>query len=83
MKKTGICPKCKSSEIYFDSREATTLDPRGSIFIARRSFGGHFSAQVETYVCINCGYFEEYITEQSLKDSKMIEKIKTKWKKLS
>jgi hypothetical protein len=37
---------------------------------------------VDTYICITCGYFEEYIMEKNLQDKKIIQKIKDNWKKV-
>ena len=30
----------------------------------------------DIYICVSCGYFEEYVAEKDLKDEKKIEKIK-------
>lgn len=81
MKKTGICPKCGSKEVYFDIKALKSIDPRSGVFIANRKFGGQFTARVEIYACIDCGYFEEYLSEEDLKDDKIKEKIKAKWNK--
>lgn len=82
MKTTGICPKCKSKEVYFSVKDLTQLDPRSGVFVANRRFGGSFTARTEIYVCMDCGYFEEYFRDEDLKDEKIREKIKKKWKKV-
>jgi predicted nucleic-acid-binding Zn-ribbon protein len=70
MKRTATCPKCQSTKIgrfdhVADESDATTEPGR------RRSLwwqleGGFWSktehrAEVEAYVCTECGYFEEYV----------------------
>ena len=64
MKNSGNCPKCKSnniSEIKSDSLGA------------RISTGALSIASVSYYVCCQCGYVEEWITEK-----KDLEKISDK-----
>ena len=64
MKNSGICPKCKSdciSEIESDSLGARIKT--GAFSIAGSSY----------FVCCNCGYTEEWIT-----DKKDLEKLATK-----
>ena len=64
MKNSEICPKCKSnniSEIKSDSLGA------------RISTGALSIANVSYYICCQCGYVEEWIT-----DKKDLEKISDK-----
>jgi len=82
MKNTGICPKCSSKEVYFDLRTLNAIDTRGKLLIARKKFAGQEYARLAVYVCINCGYFEEYLREEDLKDTKIREQIQNKWKKV-
>ena len=37
---------------------------------------------LDTYICTNCFHFEEYVPEKEKIDTKMIEKIKSDWKKV-
>ena len=37
---------------------------------------------VETYVCLDCGFFEEYVMQKELRNAEKIEKIKSTWKKV-
>jgi len=50
--KNGTCPKCNSTNVYFKPYELTDLKLH--------------SKKVESvdYVCIDCGYFETYITDK-------------------
>lgn len=82
MKKIGICPKCGSEEVYFDTRNFDN-DGRASIFIAPRKVVGSYGVRVEIYACLDCGYFEEYFREDDLQNLKVKEKIKAKWQKVS
>lgn len=73
--KSGICPKCSSSNIYADG------DPkRGDrCTIPISSWKKLF---LDTYVCLDCGFVEEYVCKEDLKNSKKIEKLKEEWNKV-
>jgi predicted nucleic-acid-binding Zn-ribbon protein len=70
MKTSGKCSKCGSSrvgrlEYVADETDATT-EPGKKRSLWWQSEGGFFSskvhrADVEAYVCTECGYFEEYV----------------------
>ena len=74
--KSGTCPKCGANEIY------TThgLEKRGERMTLPVSSWKIFF--LDTYICINCGHFEEYINDDDLKDTKMIETIKKELRKV-
>jgi len=64
MKNNGICPKCKSNNI----------SEIGSDILGTRIKTGALSfASASYYVCCQCGYIEEWIT-----DKKDLEKISAK-----
>ena len=50
--KSGKCPKCDSSNVYFKpyALDKVTLDGRSVEYVG--------------YVCTDCGYFETYITSK-------------------
>ena len=50
--KSGNCPKCNSTNVYFKeyALDNVTLDGR--------------SVPYADYVCTDCGYFETYITDK-------------------
>lgn len=37
---------------------------------------------LDTYICTNCFHFEEYVSEKEKLDAKIVEKIKSDWKKV-
>ena len=75
MKTSGKCPKCNSNEIYCDA-ELPKRGDRASIAISSWS-----KLFIDVYVCISCGYVEEYVENNDLNDSKKMEKLKSNWGK--
>ncbi|WP_338768620.1 hypothetical protein WAF17_08180 [Bernardetia sp. ABR2-2B] len=74
MKKTGICPKCNSTEVYY---ERTTRSERNLIYIS--TFG---QIRFDLYACIECGYIEEYIADEYLENRGKMDTISLNWKKV-
>ena len=74
MKSSGICPKCESKEIYSDEFQAKRGDR------ARLGISSWTQLSVSTYICADCGYIEEYVNHQDLKDSKKMDKLRSEWK---
>ena len=74
--KSGKCPKCASTEVYTDN-EATKRGERMIIPVTswRRIF-------LDSYICVSCGYIEEWIPEKELKDEKLISKVRENWVKV-
>ena len=73
--KTGKCPVCSSTEVY-DNRDKSVSNHRKFILVsAIKSF------TVDAYVCLNCGYFKEFISDENIKDEKLKKKVKEKWNK--
>ena len=75
MKNSNKCPKCNSTEIYTDEGLIKRGDRCTIPVTGWRSF------YISVYVCLNCGFTEEYMANSELNDKKMIEKVKEKWKK--
>jgi len=75
--KSGTCPKCGANEVY-----TTSGGPkRGErVSLAVTSFGFYL---LDTYLCMNCGHIEEYISDEDLKDDKMTQKVKENLKKVN
>lgn len=73
MKTSKICPKCHSEDIYTDAT-LTKRGDRASIPVSSLS-----SLSIDVYVCLNCGYFEEYVSQEDLKSLKKMDKLKSKW----
>ena len=76
MRKAGICPKCNSSEVYNNSKE-TPRGERNSIPLS-----SWVSLMVHVYVCLECGYIEEYMNPNDLLNEKKTEKIRSTWRKV-
>ncbi|RPI16033.1 MAG: hypothetical protein EHM58_12795 [Ignavibacteriae bacterium] len=74
MKTTGKCPKCGSTEIYTNEK----LSKRGERSIL--AVTSWVQVYVLNYVCLSCGYFEEYIEKLNEKE---LEKFKTEWNKIN
>ena len=55
--KNGICPKCKSIEIYTNKTKMTKSE-RNYIRTGLVAF-----VKCVSYICSSCGYIEEYIKE--------------------
>jgi len=71
MKKTCICPKCESTRV---GRLETVRDGRDHGFHNPRSLAQEKEGKgwlkskavrglVEAYICTECGYFEEYVSD--------------------
>ena len=74
--KSGKCPQCGSAEVYTNKE----LPKRGErMQLVASSMKWYF---LDTYVCINCFHFEEYVPESEKADKKIVEKIKDTWKKV-
>ncbi|HRE40875.1 MAG TPA: hypothetical protein PLG90_06045 [Ignavibacteria bacterium] len=71
--KKGSCPTCKSNNIYSNKNNATRGE-RSTIAISSFKW-----FRLDTYVCLNCGYFAEFIKEEDLNNSKTTDKIKQEW----
>lgn len=74
--RSGKCPKCSSNEVYTDNK-ATKRGER--MIIPVSSWTRIF---LDSYICISCGYVEEWIPESRLKDENLISKIKDNWEKV-
>lgn len=73
MKKTGICPKCNSTEVYYEMLKRSQRNP---IFIS--TFG---IVRFDLYACVDCGYIEEYIADEFARDKDKMDIIRSKWNK--
>jgi len=77
MKEHKYCPKCQGTEIYTDAG-LTKRGDRCSLPVS--SWTKLF---VDTYLCANCGYIEEYVTSGELRDEKALSKLRENWKRHS
>jgi len=66
--KSGTCPKCGSNEIYTDKGK----NARG---VRTRNLISNLLFRIDTFMCLKCGHFEEFVNESELTDEKMIKGI--------
>jgi hypothetical protein len=55
--KSGQCPKCGAAAVYF-LPAGSPVNPINALRISRMAY-----APVDTYVCVSCGYSEQYVVE--------------------
>ena len=78
--KKGTCVKCGGNEVYSNEN----LPSRGDRSNVPGHDGRNSSALwINTFVCIECGYFEEYLRDDVLADEKRINRVKLNWKKVA
>jgi hypothetical protein len=72
--KRGQCPKCNSANVFKKKNGIDWGD--GSMNI----YPGNMSSQsdCDSYVCTDCGYFENYITDKG-----MLQQIQGNWTKVT
>jgi predicted RNA-binding Zn-ribbon protein involved in translation (DUF1610 family) len=74
--KTGVCPVCDSQNVYTDKE----VSKRGErMIVPVTSFRQIYS---DCYICINCGFIQEFVREKDLKDEKLISKLKEIWNRV-
>lgn len=60
--KNGQCPKCASHEVFSNTnRKFPALN---TMTIGSGNFGNRY-AYLDTYVCVGCGYVENYVAKQA------------------
>ena len=69
--KTGVCPKCSSTEVFSGAGIALKKGPFGSNAIPIRLTS---IAALDNYVCTSCGYVESYIGDRG-----KLTEISQKW----
>lgn len=74
MKENKCCPKCQGKEIYTDAGL-----PKGGdrCFLPVSNWSKIF---IDTYICANCGYIEEYAKPSDLNNEKVLRKLRENWK---
>jgi predicted nucleic-acid-binding Zn-ribbon protein len=78
--KDGKCPKCSSNNIYVNRRgiDWGSKSQWVEIWFGTPDSRINSWADFDSYVCIDCGYFENYIL-----DREALGEIQAKWKKAS
>jgi predicted nucleic-acid-binding Zn-ribbon protein len=59
--KNGQCPKCGSHEVFSNTNRR--FPALNTITIGSGNFGNRY-AYLDTYVCVCCGYVENYVAKQ-------------------
>ncbi len=60
----GICPKCNANAVYAtNTRDGDFMLPTSSL-LGMATVAGIVSS--ERYVCVNCGYFERYVSDREV-----------------
>ena len=67
MKKTGKCPKCGSSDVLRVEGKAGAYGSGNNIMTGMTIFS---AVLVHRYVCGNCGYSEEWIDKEDIRQLK-------------
>ena len=75
--KSGACPRCGGKEVYSDKDKETRHNERAYMMASPMT-----GFTIDTYMCLACGYFEEYFKDKDVKSEKTISKIKEKWTKV-
>ena len=76
----GICPKCNSNEIVTSvdtagvGFESTLKVLLGKLIISTRKWA--------SYLCMNCGYFENFLLDREKLDAIRADPGKMGWKKV-
>jgi C4-type Zn-finger protein len=77
--KSGRCPKCNSDEVYTSKDRRNNDSPRSYLIPSPFSL----KVLLDTYVCIKCGFVEDYLSEKNNNNPKLIQKLKNKWRKVN
>ena len=70
MKTSNKCPKCDGSEIY-TNKDLMKQGERSAMHI-----GGMRRFLIESYICSSCGYLEEHVRVDDLKNQRKMAKLK-------
>ncbi len=79
--RNGECPKCGSHEIYTNTEDGEGF---GGDESATLNCGLDSTEKWQTFLCTNCGYYENYLTDKILIADIVAKRKKMKsWKKVS
>lgn len=60
--KNGRCPKCGSTNVYIQTN-GIMWENQAGVYVKGMGLIAK-PHPVDTYVCVDCGYFEHYLTER-------------------
>jgi hypothetical protein len=74
--KNGKCPKCNSTSVFMNRSGIEWADEGGWVSIWMGSPIDRLGKQsaYDSYICSNCGYFENYILNKDI-----LHEVETKW----
>ena len=72
--KNGTCPKCNSSNVFKKIKGVLV----GNGVITVNSGFSIMGSEFESYLCVDCGYFENYIMDKA-----KLQEVQQKWAKVT
>ena len=77
--KNGRCPRCDSTNVFMNRSGVEWADESGwiTIWMGNPDSKSGKQSHNDSYICIDCGYFENYILERDI-----LHEVQTKWKKV-
>ena len=75
--KNGQCPKCKSSNV-FKSKDGFSMGGHSVTLAIFSGSLGSMPASCDSYVCTECGYFENYIISKD-----RLQEVQKNWTKVT
>jgi transposase-like protein len=78
--KNGKCPKCNSSNVFKNNKGIDWGSGWGwlEIWIGNSKERSNLQSDCDSYICTDCGYFENYIIEKDI-----LQEVRTKWMKVA
>jgi hypothetical protein len=80
--KNGQCPKCNSREIYA-SADGGGIGDGFSLLVLTEEESMKPTRQWQTYLCATCGYYENYVLDETSIGRIVENPQKAGWKKIA
>jgi hypothetical protein len=80
--KNGQCPKCDSREIYA-SADGGGIGDGFNLLVLTQEESMTSTRQWQTFLCVSCGYYENYLLDEDKIARIIDDPQKAGWKKLS
>ncbi|MBM4241194.1 MAG: hypothetical protein FJ150_05985 [Euryarchaeota archaeon] len=74
--KDGKCPKCGSENVYTHDTGISYDEDEIYIYLDGTI------CEYDSYICTECGYFENYIREKDIRGVNVFEKVAQEWDKV-
>jgi predicted nucleic-acid-binding Zn-ribbon protein len=74
--KNGKCPKCDSTNVFMNRSGVEWGDEGGwiDVWIGSPDSRSGKQSEYDSYICVDCGYFENYILDRDI-----LHEVQTKW----